>query len=290
MIMQKLIDEYLDFTKKRSHSSKTHITYKDALRVFVDNVGDDAELTEETYRTFLKATSTMNPASQALCRSVVKSLYSYARVPTSFFQQVNKELAVKNPDGELTFNKAGIDKIIQHVDTMRNDLTDLRDRAFVLFLVDTGLRNGEACSLRIGNIDWNEGKVSFTGKGNRKATAHISNRAMDALRDYLRERGNSSKALPLFLQHSRKDDEIRQVTPGVMWYAIKQRAKEAGVDADSIRVHDFRHYFVTVAYAASKDIRLVQQWARHKKIETTTRYTHLVDDSGEEYDKIFNKE
>lgn len=288
--MQKLIDEYLDFVKSRSHSSKTHSTYNDALKVFRDAVGDDAELTEETYRTFLKARSGMNPSSQAVCRSTIKSLYSFHRRDVSFFQQVNKELAIKNPDGELTFNKAGIDKIIQYMNTIRNDITDFRDRAFVLFLADTGLRNGEACSLRIGNIDWNEGKVSFTGKGRRKAKAHVSNRAMDALRDYLRERGNSSKALPLFLQHGKKrDDKIRQATPGVMWYAIKQRAMEAGVDPDTIRVHDFRHYFVTVAYMESKDIRLVQQWARHKKIETTTRYTHLVDDSGEEYDKIFNK-
>lgn len=288
--MQKLIDEYLDLVKKRSRSSKTHTTYEQRLKKFIDTVGDDAELTEETYVKFLKQSGDMNPSSQALCRSVIKSLYSFHRINTSFFQEVNKEFAVEYPDEEVNFNRDGVAKIIEYVNTIRNSLEDYRDRAFVLFLADTGLRVGEACSLLIGSIDWNEGKASFIGKGGKKATAHVSNRAMDALRDYLRERGSSAKSLPLFIRHDKKvGDAIKRVEPGGMWHAIKRRAIQAGVDPSTIRVHDFRHHFVTTAYLASKDIRLAQKLARHKKLETTGRYTHLIEDSGKEYNEIFNK-
>jgi integrase/recombinase XerC len=293
--MQKMIDEYLDFVKSRSRSSKTHSTYQQALKVFLGAVGDDAQLTKATYIDFLKKTSDMNPASQALCRSVIKSLYSFQAdkdpaIVTAFFPQVNKEYAVRNPDNELTYNQPGIEKIIGYCNAIRSGLADLRDRAFILFLADTGLRVAEACSLQIASVDWNEAKAHFIGKGRKKASAHVSKRAISALQDYLQERGNPAKSQPLFIRHDKKaGSEIKPVEPGGMWYAIKRRAVEAGVDPSTIRVHDFRHYFVTVVYSSSRDIRLAQQLARHKKIDTTARYAHLIDDSGEAYNEIFNK-
>lgn len=289
-----LISRYLD-TVKGSRSSKTHKAYEYALKTFVDAVGMNAVLTKETYINFLNKTSGLNVSTQSLYRSAVKGFYLFAAdvdttVPTAFFAETNKRYALRNPNDDMEYNEAGIDKIIQYCSTIRNDIADLRDRAFVLFLADTGLRNGEACGLRISSVDWNEYKVSFIGKGNRKAKVHISNRAIDALRDYLQERGNPARTQPLFIRHDKKaGNQIKQVTPGSMWKVVKRRAMEAGVDPATIRVHDFRHYFVTTVYRASKDIRLAQKLARHKKIETTSRYTHLTDDSGKEYHDIFNR-
>jgi site-specific recombinase XerD len=54
----------------------------------------------------------------------------------------------------------------------------LRDRAFLITLADTGLRVHEACGLRRGDIDWNEGKALVIGKGNRQAVVRFSNRSM----------------------------------------------------------------------------------------------------------------
>lgn len=291
--MENLISTFLEFVYQ-SRSLKTHSTYKQALQVFFETVGD-VPLTKDTYIKFLETTSDMNPATQALYRSVVKSFYQFSAdhdpsIQTSFFQEINKRYALKVPDDELTFNKDGIDKIIQYCNTIRNNIQDYRDRAFIFVLADTGLRISEACSLRIGSIDWNEAKAHFIGKGGKKASVHVSNRAVDALREYLKERDNSSKSLPLFMRHDKKvGDEIKPVEPGGMWKVIKQRAIEAGVDPFTVRPHDFRHYFVTTVYTASRDIKLAKDLARHKRIETTARYTHFVDDSGEAYNEIFNR-
>jgi integrase len=118
---------------------------------------------------------------------------------------------------------------------------------------------------------------------------HISNRATAALRDYLTARGSFSKAAPLFVRHDKKiGDQIKPVNSGGMWVAVKRRAVEAGVDKDTIRVHDFRHYFITTVYYA-KGIRQAQKLGRHSKIETTGRYTHLIEDDGDVYNEIFNQ-
>jgi site-specific recombinase XerD len=293
--MKNEIDTYLQFVYRRSRNSKrTHTTYKDRLQKFVQIVGDDAPLTKDTYIKFLDQTADMNPNTQALCRSAIRGLYKYAsdtidhKIDISFFEQANSSYALPTSKSDLVFNRDGIDKIIQYVNTIRNDLTDLRDRAFVLLLADTGLRVAEACSLRISKVDWNEHKLVVVGKRNKQAVLHVSNRAIEAMQDYLRARGSTTLAMPVFIRHDKRaGDAIKPITPNYIWHYVKRRAKEAGVDPKTVRIHDFRHYFVTVVYHA-KGIRLAQKLARHERIETTSRYTHLVEDEGEAYDEIFN--
>ncbi len=67
-------------------------------------------------------------------------------------------------------------------------LRALRDRAFVLTLADTGLRVHEACKLRRGDMDWNEGRAVIIGKGDKQAVVQFSTHSMKALQDYLSSR------------------------------------------------------------------------------------------------------
>jgi integrase/recombinase XerC len=292
--MQNEIDGFLDFVKEH-HSEKTQIMYALALRDFVEIVGKDAPLTKVTYRKFLRNTTTMNPSTQALYRSAIKGLYLFAaddnpEIETAFFEQTNKRLAVKPAKRLILFNREGIEKTIAFCETIRNDLAELRDRAFVLLLADSGLRVSEACSLRIGYVDLLECKAIVIGKGNKQASVKFSQRAADALRDYLQAREYTSKATPLFIRHTKKAaDHIQQVTAGDMWHAIKRRVLEAGVDPATIRVHDFRHYFVTVVLMSSGNLKLAQELARHEKIETTGRYAHFAGNTDKAYDEIFNR-
>lgn len=294
--MQKTLYEFLGFVEDRL-SKKTHNMYALALRDFFQIVGGtDTPLTKEAYVKFLRKTTTMNPATQALYRSAIKGLYLFAadtdpNIETAFFEQTNKRLALKPGKSLILFNREGIEKILTHCNTIRNNITDLRDRAFILLLADSGLRVSEACNLRIGYVDLLEQQAVIIGKGNKQAIVKFSNRVAEALRDYLKDRENISKAAPLFIRHSKKaGDKIQQVKAGDMWHAIKQRATEAGVDPATIRVHDFRHYFVTVVLVSSGNLKLAQTLARHEKIETTGRYAHLVDNADKAYGEIFNKE
>jgi integrase len=74
-----------------------------------------------------------------------------------------------------------------------------------------------------------------------------------------------------------------------MWKAIKERMAEAGVDPHLVRIHDFRHYFVTMTYLAKGDLKISQELARHESIATTNRYAHFNSEADAAYDEIFNK-
>ena len=300
--MNELITDYLQIVG-RTRSPKTHKTYEQALRAFVRVVGSDAALSTQTYIDFLRKTGDMNPATQSIYRVAVMGLYMFCAphdpsINLAALKQANKQYALRKGKRLPTFDWDAIEKILKHCNAMRNDLAELRDRAFILTLADTGLRISEACALQRGTIDWKESRAIIVGKGNKEGIVYFSNRCLAALQEYLSARapmdGASGKplaSLPLFARHDRgAGKKVKPVKAGGMWHAVKERAKQAGVDPETVRVHDFRHYFVTVVYASKRDIRLAQELARHSDIAVTSRYAHLIDGSGEAYDEIFNRD
>lgn len=194
------------------------------------------------------------------------------------------------------FPASQIDLILENADQLLNKpsdnssehLVNLRDRAFLYTLADTGLRVHEACNLRRGDLDWNEGKAIIIGKGNREDVVRFSTRATSALMDYIRERavndGSSGKplaSLPLFARHDRgSGKKTKPITTTTGRNIIAARVLEfIGPEAvGTITPHSFRHYFVTRVLRSSGNLKLAQELARHKNISVTQRYAHLSDD------------
>ena len=167
-------------------------------------------------------------------------------------------------------------------------LRALRDRAFLLTLADTGLRVHEACDLRRGDVDRNEGRAVIIGKGDKQAVVRFSSRALRTLRDYLSARsqldGASNRpltALPLFARHDKgAGKKVKPISTATGRNIVKDRVRQAlGDDAvGTITPHSFRHYFVTTVLRASGNLKLAQELARHSNIQVTQRYAHLSDD------------
>lgn len=297
-----LIAEYLD-TFDKDTQKKTVQTYRQGLRKFVQIVGDDAELNEATYIQFLNKTKKMKPATQAAYRSAISGLYGFAA-----FKKIIPPLSLKpatkyhgRKQGQRNYidpNMDAIGKVISYANTLTGDLIALRDRAFVLTLADTGLRISEACGLVRGQVNWKEGRAVVIGKGDKQAVVRFSERAIRAIQDYLRERaqldgatGKPLASLPVFARHDiSAKNTLKPVTTKGMWKAIRARINESGVeDPGAIRIHDFRHYFVSAVLMATGNLKLAQSLARHERIETTNRYAHLGGEEDKAYHEIFNK-
>ena len=179
--------------------------------------------------------------------------------------------------------------ITEHTFDSENDkLRALRDFSFLLTLADTGFRVSEACSLRRGDVDWNEGRAVIIGKGDKQAVVRFSSRSLRALRDYLSARskldGASNRpltALPLFARHDKgAGKKIKPISTATGRNIVKDRVRQALGDeaVGTITPHSFRHYFVTTVLRASGNLKLAQELARHSNIQVTQRYAHLSDD------------
>jgi integrase len=67
------------------------------------------------------------------------------------------------------------------------DFYDLRDKAFFLFLLDTGARAAETCAVNLEDIDLRNGSVLFKiGKGKKRRTVFLGKKSRRALRTYLK--------------------------------------------------------------------------------------------------------
>lgn len=194
------------------------------------------------------------------------------------------------------FPRDAIDRILDKVNSIaerqgedeHERLRDLRDRAFLLTLADTGLRVHEACALRRGDIDWNEGRAIIIGKGNREAVIRFSSRSLAAVKSYLSARalldGASGKpltSLPIFTRHDRGSGrKVTAITTATGRNIVAERVEQilGKESVGTITPHSFRHYFVTRVLQASGNLKLAQELARHKNIAVTQRYAHLTND------------
>ena len=308
--IENAMQQYIE-SIRLSRSPFTAKTYSNALRFFSQTLqkkGFDlsntpvTSLQEETI--ILLATDLKNhaPTTERLYLQAVSGFFEFlvaeklAEVNLPRIKLLIHQRARRLGQRLPQFPSSSIDKLLDIL-TNKNyalaandieNLINLRDRAFLITLADTGLRVHEACNLRRGDLDWNEGKAVIIGKGNQQAMVRFSTRATDALLDYLRERGKydgkskvSLSALPLFSRHDKgAGQKVKPLTTTSGRNIVSQRvAQFLGEEfVGSITPHSFRHYFVTRVLRSSGNLKLAQELARHKNIAVTQRYAHLSND------------
>jgi integrase/recombinase XerC len=327
VMISDVIGKYIDVVKL-SRSEHTARAYKNALKAFSDVLTEKwldprstpiEKLTEDVISPFAMYLKVFAPATEFLYMQAVKGFYEYvdserlvevniSRVRT-LIRQRSRRPGIRLPQ----FPADDIEKMLTTIsdipnitpstagkDTVREQLRAMRDRAFLLMLADTGLRVHEACKLRRGDVDWNEGRAVVIGKGDKQAVVRFSTRSMKAIKDYLSLRGQLDggsgrqlASLPLFARHDKgAGSKIKPITPTTGRNIVAERVLEIlGKDAaGKITPHSFRHYFVTTVLRGSGNLKLAQELARHKNIQVTQRYAHLSDDELDKgYYEIFEE-
>lgn len=321
--------QYLDVVKL-SRSEHTMLAYQNALKIFAAVLEEKhlpppstpiTRLTEDLISPMAVYLKTYSPATEHLYLQAVKGFYEYVDaerltgVNISRVRNLIRQRA-RRPGVRLPqFPEQDIETILSSIKTAEallsiapeeTDGTDVvrlrayRDRAFLLTLADTGLRVHEACNLRRGDIDWNEGRAVIIGKGDKQAVVRFSTRCTRAIQEYLSQRaaldGGSGKplaSLPLFARHDKgAGRKVKPVTPTTGRTIVKERVSQIlGKDAAGrITPHSFRHYFVTAVLRGSGNLKLAQELARHSNIQVTQRYAHLSNDELDQgYHEIFEK-
>jgi site-specific recombinase XerD len=308
--IQNAINQYLE-SVRLARSARTAVTYANAMHYFIETLqrhGLDTEkddlcrLNEDAITWLAQDLKPLAPTTERLYLTAATGFYSFlaadnlANVNLPRIKMLIQQRARRPGQRLPQFPVKAIEKVLlcatdlskKPYESSEERLINLRDRAFLLTLADTGLRVHEACALRRGDLNWNEGKAMIIGKGNRQDIVRFSTRATDALADYLNARreidGSSNRALsslPLFARHDRgAGSKIKPITTTTGRNIVTSRVEEfLGKEAvGTITPHSFRHYFVTRVLRSSGNLKLAQELARHKNIAVTQRYAHLTDD------------
>ena len=304
------IAAYLD-TIRITRSKRTYLSYKNGLTRFSEllvarglepdtmpatalpelAVGWFAEWISDVYTT----------ATGRLYLTAVKNLYDYlvaediAQPNLMRVQQLIRQRSRRSGLRLPQFPAEDIEKVLEKCQALKTlpaedaseHLRNLRDRAFLLTLADTGLRVHEAVALRRGDLDWQEFQAVIIGKGDKQAVVRFSQRSVEALRDYLAARaardGNTGRPLPTLPLFARHDIGTGKVTKPINTNTGRDIVRRRVVEflgpqaAGTITPHSFRHYFVTRVLQATGNLKLAQNLARHTSIAVTQRYAHLSD-------------
>ena len=307
---------------KLARSRHTMLAYRNGLNIFRDVLDAQGlpvettpvtELTEDLISPLATYLKTYAPATERTYLQAAKGLYMFLDAErlvdinhsrlTILIRQRSRKPGHRIPQ----FPADELERLIGQVQDIKNlieaadeansegvKLRAYRDRAFLLTLADTGFRVHEACKLRRGDVNWNEGYAIIIGKQDKEAVVRFTSRSIQAIRDYISQRalldGNSGRqlsSLPVFARHDKgAGKKIKPITTTTGRNIVNERVGQLlGKDmVGRITPHSFRHYFVTAVLRSSGNLKLAQKLARHENIQVTERYTHLAD---EELDKAY---
>ncbi|MBV7328388.1 tyrosine-type recombinase/integrase [Chloroflexi bacterium TSY] len=147
-----------------------------------------------------------------------------------------------------------------------------RDRAMLLFLLDTGVRKKEFVDLLIRDVNLRTGDVLIRqGKGGKSRVVFAGARTRRALRNYLAHRDNPSKEESLWITRQGEGITYHGFRQAIRRRAIKANIKEPGI-------HEFRRAFAVNYLRNGGDIHTLQRMLGHADLRVIHRYLALVQD------------
>jgi len=159
----------------------------------------------------------------------------------------------------------------------------VRDRAMLEVLYGSGLRVSELATLRLAEVNLEDGFLVCRGKGGKERIVPVGRSACAAVKRYLAE------ARPLSDPGGREELFLsrrgRPFTRQGIWKLLRQHAVKAGL-TEKISPHILRHSFATHLLERGADLRSVQLMLGHSQITTTQIYTHV---SRERLRRVYDK-
>jgi site-specific recombinase XerD len=157
--------------------------------------------------------------------------------------------------------------------TDRTTVIGRRDYAILLLLARLGLRAGEVASLRLDDLNWEDGSLTIRGKGGRWARMPLSQDVGEAIVDYLTNGRPSGADRRLFLRSHAPRTGFRGATP-ISIIASKALAR-ARIDCPRGGAHIFRHSLATEMLRRGSSLAQIGDVLRHQHPDTTRIYAKV---------------
>lgn len=160
------------------------------------------------------------------------------------------------------------------VEAARKTRYPARNVALVLFLLDTGCRASEACSLRYGDLDLDEHSCRVLGKGGKERLVCFGGETTLALWEWLRHHSREP-ADPLFPALAGRHTG-RALTRMGLRMLIRDLGRRAGIQGVRISPHTCRHSFALNWLNAGGDSFTLQAFLGHTHPAMTSKYVNLA--------------
>jgi len=285
-ITEVLGDDYLDKwaeaflidRKVQNLSPGTLHFYQSKLKLFLSYCETIAltrfsQLTPDIIRTFILFLEQEghNPGG-------IHAVYRTLRTFLNWWENETESEGWKNPIQKVKAPKVAVKPLepvsIPQVEALMatcnaNDFFDLRDKALLLFLLDTGARAAETCAVNLGDIDLQNGSVLIrSGKGRKPRIVYLGKKSRRILRAYLKSSTNQFEMnpnSPLWVTNKHN-----RLTYWGLNQIIRRRAEEAHIEKP--RLHVLRRTFAINFLRNGGEIYSLQNLMGHTDLQVLRRY------------------
>lgn len=292
LTLHKWLAEFLEDMKRRDYSHRSIRSYRYDMALFVEWVGDQAELATpgdltaevlEKYQMHLmlrpsrKSDAISTPLSTPVRNrhlAVLRSFFRYLKRSCKLLGNPSAELESAREIKTLPKSVFTVEEMARLLEAIpKNTPSGLRDWVAVELLYATGVRRFELLALTLPDLRLGEEMIYVMGKGKKERVVPIGTGAGAALERYLAEgrpcllQGDSS-ALLLSQHHGGPCSEKELIL------AIRQHAQNAKIRTVE-GFHQFRHTCATHLLRGGADLRCLQTLLGHENLNTTAIYTKV---------------
>jgi integrase/recombinase XerD len=201
--------------------------------------------------------------------SSLKSLYLYLIKKNILKNSPISEVITPKKEKYLpsSMSEDEVDRLLKSPDS--SNKIEKRDKAMIEMLYATGMRISELVNLKLTDVDMQRCVAKVFGKGKKERLIPFGEAALEALSDYISDRGKSVSK-EIFLSNRGKKLSRVAFWQRIKIYLIRENLK------NSISPHTLRHAFATHLLNRGADLRSVQLLLGHSDLSTTQIYTHIA--------------
>lgn len=280
--MEHHLDRFLEFLRaERGLGDRTVDEYGQELARYLVWLGQAGlkgleETTQEHVERFLGEALRRGagPAGRARTLSVLRQMHRFLVLEGSLKEDPTEQLERPQLPRRLprVLNREEVEALLTGFDMTKP--RDLRDAAMLEFLYATGVRVSELCSLKVRDVELNEGYVRVRGKGRKERLVPLGRAAAKRLHEYLGD------ARPAILKGRRTQALFVSTWGGnftrrAVAKLVQKAARAAKLGGKPVSPHKLRHAFATHLVEGGADLRAVQMMLGHADLSTTQVYTHV---------------
>ncbi|NCP87785.1 MAG: hypothetical protein CO094_05720, partial [Anaerolineae bacterium CG_4_9_14_3_um_filter_57_17] len=282
--LQQAVNDFFDAKRAQRLSENTLLDYDGILKKFIASIGETQEIDQITAKEIVRYLASLKVSKKRVknVHITLSSLWTWAvadgicqihilhtiksprpekRVIAPLEQQ-DMEALLASTEQSLAYQRPG-QSICQNI---LPTSSSLRDRAILLFLLDTGARATELCKVKVKDIGIQG--VYLQGKGAKERIVPLSEPSRKAIDLYLKTR--KTNLSDYVFVTSRKTPMTRDA----LYQLVERIARRAGIL--QVHPHRFRHTFAINFLRNGGDAFALQMILGHETLEMVKRYLAIA--------------
>ncbi|OGY09515.1 MAG: hypothetical protein A3D24_02305 [Candidatus Blackburnbacteria bacterium RIFCSPHIGHO2_02_FULL_39_13] len=268
--VSELIKDFITILQSRGRASATILAYRKDLEQLASSLSEKGKTTPDSVRSSdIEDFKTTMQKGGYTDKSVSRKLNA---IKTFFTWLVSQKLIENDPAAPVAHPKYQNPppRILSRMEyrALRDAArSDLRIRAIIELMLQTGVRIGEVANLRLEDISDKIFIRAYESQPQREVP--LNETARDALNQYIAIRQKTTSD-HIFVTKTGKPLLVRNIRS-----AIDRYFREAGIE--KAKVNDLRNTFIVHQLKSGVDIVTVSKIAGHKRLSTTEHYLQFID-------------